>query len=315
MLTETFVEKYTPKHVNDLPYDNKFISILQNFININLIQVIFVSDDSFSKNCVVNSIINTMNLAPKDIMFLSNFKDQGVSNIRSEVKLFSQIAKSHHNKKRMLIIEDIETYSDNIQKLFINNLDKWYTNINVIITTNNIYNLNESLCSRLLPINIPKICDSKIVETIKFIAKNEHINLSQDMENLIKLISENNLQTVYHILNKCSLIQFKNELTLEIIKESCTIINIETIETYFNLLKQKKVKDAYDFLLKIVENGYSVIDILNELYLYVKISESLKEEEKYKCFKIISFYIVNFITIHEEELELLILSNDLTKIL
>ena len=122
MLTETFVEKYTPKHVNDLPYDNKFISILQNFININLIQVIFVSDDSFSKNCVVNSIINTMNLAPKDIMFLSNFKDQGVSNIRSEVKLFSQIAKSHHNKKRMLIIEDIETYSDNIQKLFIKNL-------------------------------------------------------------------------------------------------------------------------------------------------------------------------------------------------
>jgi DNA polymerase III delta prime subunit len=215
----------------------------------------------------------------------------------------------------MLIIEDIELYSDNIQKLFINNIDKWSKNINVIITCNNLYNMNESLTSRLLPITIPVVTKSTIRSIIERICGKEHIKLSKDNIDLIITLSENNLLSVFHILQKCALLQETVSLDEEIIKISCTIINIEKIKGYFNIVKSKKINEGYNYLLDIVENGYSVIDILNELYFFVKITNILNEEEKYKCFKIISAYIVNFITVHEEELELLILTHDLTKIL
>jgi len=315
MLGETFSEIYSPKTIDTLPFDEKFNSILKNFIDINLLQIILVSDDCFSKNCVITSIMNTLNMPSRDIMFLSNFKDQGVSNIRSEVKIFSQVAKSNKTQKRILIIEDIETYSDNIQKLFINNIDKWSKNINVIITCNNLYNINESLTSRLVPISIPKITNTTINNVIDDISQKESILLSDTMKELISQLSENNLQSVYHILHKCALLQENIPLSVEMIKNSCTIINIETIETFFDYVREKDTRGGYLYLLSIVDNGYSVIDILNELYLYVKITSKLSEEIKYKCFKIISSYIVNFITIHEEELELLILTHDLTKIL
>jgi len=315
MLCQTFLEKYSPTTIDSLPYESKFTTILRNFIDINLLQLILVSDNTFSKNIVINSIINTMHIAKRDILFLSNFKDQGVSNIRSEIKLFSQIAKTNSNAKRMLIIEDIESYSDNIQKLFINNIDKWSKNINVIITCNNLYNMNESLTSRLLPITIPVVTKSTISTLIQNICEKENIRLSKDNIDLIITLSENNLLSVFHILQKCALLQETVSLDEEIIKISCTIINIEKIKGYFNLVKSKKINEGYNYLLEIVENGYSVIDILNELYLFVKITNILNEEEKYKCFKIISAYIVNFITVHEEELELLILTHDLTKIL
>lgn len=315
MLCQTFLEKYSPTTIDSLPYESKFTTILRNFIDINLLQLILVSDNTFSKNIVINSIINTMHIAKRDILFLSNFKDQGVSNIRSEIKLFSQIAKTNSNAKRMLIIEDIESYSDNIQKLFINNIDKWSKNINVIITCNNLYNMNESLTSRLLPITIPVVTKFTIHSIIERICDKEEIKLSKDNIDLIITLSENNLLSVFHILQKCALLQENVELDEEIIKISCTIINIEKIKGYFNLVKSKKINEGYNYLLEIVENGYSVIDILNELYLFVKITNILNEEEKYKCFKIISAYIVNFITVHEEELELLILTHDLTKIL
>jgi DNA polymerase III delta prime subunit len=315
MLCQTFLEKYSPTTIDSLPYESKFTTILRNFIDINLLQLILVSDNTFSKNIVINSIINTMHIPKRNILFLSNFKDQGVSNIRSEIKLFSQIAKTNSNAKRMLIIEDIESYSDNIQKLFINNIDKWSKNINVIITCNNLYNMNESLTSRLLPITIPVVTKSTISTLIQNICEKENIRLSKDNIDLIITLSENNLLSVFHILQKCALLQETVSLDEEIIKISCTIINIEKIKGYFNLVKSKKINEGYNYLLEIVENGYSVIDILNELYLFVKITNILNEEEKYKCFKIISAYIVNFITVHEEELELLILTHDLTKIL
>ena len=205
MLCQTFLEKYSPTTIDSLPYESKFTTILRNFIDINLLQLILVSDNTFSKNIVINSIINTMHIAKRDILFLSNFKDQGVSNIRSEIKLFSQIAKTNSNAKRMLIIEDIESYSDNIQKLFINNIDKWSKNINVIITCNNLYNMNESLTSRLLPITIPVVTKFTIHSIIERICDKEEIKLSKDNIDLIITLSENNLLSVFHILQKCAL--------------------------------------------------------------------------------------------------------------
>lgn len=315
MLRETFVEKYSPQKIQDLPFDNQFNKILQQFIDINLIRVVLISEDSFSKTCVINALIKSMSIRSQDVMFLSQFKDQGVNNIRSEVKLFSQIAKTNECKKRILVIEDIDTYSDNIQKLFINNIDKWSQNINFLVTSSNLYSINQSLLSRLLPLPIPHIQTPLITAVIQTISNHEHIELTTDMIDIIIKLSENNLLTVFHILEKCSLLQAQTKLTIEIIKESCTIIHVELFEHYFEMLRDKNLKGGYEHLISIVKNGYSVIDILNELYLFVKITQKLTEPQKYKCFKILSHYIVNFITIHEEELELLILTSDLAKIL
>jgi DNA polymerase III delta prime subunit len=315
MLCQTFLEKYSPKTIDSLPYEEKFTTILQNFININLLQLILVSDNTFSKNIVVNSIINTLKISNPDILFLSNFKDHGVSNIRSEIKLFSQLTKTDNSVKRILVIEDIESYNDNIQRLFINNIDKWSKNINVIITCNNLFNINDSLTSRLLPITIPNITKPTVYSIVEKICKEEKIILDPRHIDLIITLSQNNLLSVFHILQKCALVQDSMPLTEDIIKISCTIINVEKIKGYFELIKSKKIREGYDYLLEIVDNGYSVIDILNELYLFVKITDILTEEQKYLSFKIISSYIVNFITVHEEELELLILTHDLTKIL
>ena len=84
---------------------------------------------------------------------------------------------------------------------------------------------------------------------------------------------------------------------------------------YFTLAKKGELKEGYEYLLTITEKGYSVMDILNEMYVFIKITKILTEEEKYKCCKIISSYIVHFITIHEEELELLLFTDEIIKVL
>ena len=60
---------------------------------------------------------------------------------------------------------------------------------------------------------------------------------------------------------------------------------------------------------------YSVIDILDNLYLFIKINEKLNENEKYNIIKIISKYIVIFYNFHEDEIELSFLTYDLISLL
>ena len=315
MLNQTLAEKYFPKSICDLPFESNFKDTIKKFIDINLLHTIFISDDYFSKNILITTIVNEFNLSNNDILYVSNFKDQGVSNIRSEVKLFSQVPSSNKKYNKLLIIEDIDSFSENIQKLFTNNIDKWSNNLNIIITCINVYSIDESLASRLLSISIPNITYTTIKKHINTIITNENIDIDDEIIKYIISISDLNIQILYNILQKCLFLQKKIKPTLDLIKISCTTINRDTLNDYFLFLKKKQITLAYKHLLKIVDNGHSVIDILNELYSFIKHTDILTEKQKFSCFKIVSNYIVTFITIHEEELELLLFTNDMINIL
>ena len=65
----------------------------------------------------------------------------------------------------------------------------------------------------------------------------------------------------------------------------------------------------------IFDKGYSVMDILDSYFQFIKINSVLEEEKKYQCIKIISSYISRFHTQHEDEVELVFLTHDLINLI
>ena len=313
MLNENYATKYFPQTLNDLPLDNKFIQILQKCISNNMLQILLVGDDDYIKLMVLQTIIKTLEIPRSEQLFISQIKDQGVTNMRYEIKHFSQTPSP--NSKKILVIDDIHMFSENIQKLFINNIDKWSKNIYIVVTCNNVYSVDECLVSRLFPLNIPEMKKETLMKHIDKICQIEHINLNKCYQEFIIQIAESNLQTIYHILHKCKLLQYDKEVDYNLLKHTCTLIHVDEMREYFSIAKQGQLKKGYEYLMTISDKGYSVLDILNEMYLFIKITNLLNEEEKYMSCKIISSYIVHFITIHEEELELLLFTQEIIKVL
>jgi DNA polymerase III gamma/tau subunit len=314
MILETnFSDKYSPKTLENLPVNPSLITLFQNFIKINRIQLLLISEDEYLKLTIIKLFIKTLAINQQDMLFTSKIRDQGVTNMRYEIKMFCQ-SPSKYGKK-LLVIDDIHIFSESIQKLFVNNIDKWSKNLHVLVTTNNIYSVDEILVTRLFPINIPSVSTQKVNDMIKYICDKEELNISNTSQELISLLSQQNIQNVYHVLEKCRLLQAANiEITSDIIKKCSTLINFDMLEQYFIFCKNGDVLSGYNHLLKIIDNGHSVLDILNEISNYSKISDILNEEQKYKCCKIVSQYIVVFITIHEEELELLLFTQEFVDI-
>jgi len=56
------------------------------------------------------------------------------------------------------------------------------------------------------------------------------------------------------------------------------------------------------------------MDILDNYFLFVKITELLTEDEKYKIIPYICKYITIFHNIHEDEIELALFTNNLVDI-
>ena len=314
MILETnFLDKYAPTTIENLPINESLKALFCNFIKMNRIQLLLISHDEYLKLLIIKILIKILKINNDDILFTSNMKDQGVAAMRYEIKMFCQSPSKNGGK--ILVVDDIHTFSESIQKLFINNIDKWIKNIHVLMTTDNIYSVDEILVTRLFPINISSVSNNTLIHMIKTTCTSEKIAMTDESQNLICALSQQNIQNIYHVLEKCMLLQSGGvAITSDIIKQCCTLINFNMLKQYFEFCKAGDIMGGYNHLLKIVDNGHSVLDILNEIYTYIKASDFLCEEEKYKCCKIVSQYIVVFIIIHEEELELLLFTQEIVDI-
>lgn len=314
MILETnFLDKYAPTTIENLPINESLKALFCNFIKMNRIQLLLISHDEYLKLLIIKILIKILKINNDDILFTSNMKDQGVAAMRYEIKMFCQSPSKNGGK--ILVVDDIHTFSESIQKLFINNIDKWNKNIHVLMTTDNIYSVDEILVTRLFPINISSVSNNTLIHMIKTTCTSEKIAMTDESQNLICALSQQNIQNIYHVLEKCMLLQSGGvAITSDIIKQCCTLINFNMLKQYFEFCKAGDIMGGYNHLLKIVDNGHSVLDILNEIYTYIKASDFLCEEEKYKCCKIVSQYIVVFIIIHEEELELLLFTQEIVDI-
>ena len=63
--------------------------------------------------------------------------------------------------------------------------------------------------------------------------------------------------------------------------------------------------------MKLQDRGFSVMDILDSYFIYIKHSSIIEEKTKYEFTKLICKYITIFHNIHEDEIELALITNDI----
>ena len=72
---------------------------------------------------------------------------------------------------------------------------------------------------------------------------------------------------------------------------------------------------SFKLIYSIYDLGYSVIDILDNYFLFIKLTKILNENEKFLIIKLLCKYITIFYNIHEDEIELSLFTNNLLKLL
>lgn len=71
------------------------------------------------------------------------------------------------------------------------------------------------------------------------------------------------------------------------------------------------LKKGIEILYQLSDSGYSVIDILDFFFVFIKQTDSLDELHKYQLIPIICKYITIFHNMHEDVIELAFFANHL----
>ena len=310
-----FIHKYQPVYFEDFGIDKEIILMLKTLILMDNLNVLLIGDIASGKTSLLNTLIReyykgfSSKEYDENVLYINSLKEQGINYYRTDVKTFCQTCSSIKNKKKFVILDDIDMINEQSQQVFRNCIDKYSHNVHFISSCSNIQKVIESLQSRFTIIKIKPLKRENLLKLINKIQDTEKIDIDDDAKNFIISVSNNTVKTLINYMEKFKLIGEK--ITYNLANSLCSNISFLTLEKYTILIKNKQLTDSIALIYQIYDKGYSVMDILDNYFLFVKTTNILNEEEKYKIIPHICKYITVFHNIHEDEIELALFTNNL----
>ena len=313
-----FLKKYQPKFYKDFAIDQEYITLLNTLKNMNNLNILLLGNSGCGKTSLLFASIREYYQQEKipinNVLFINNLKEQGIQYYRTEVKTFCQTPSIIHGKKKIIILDDIDFINDQSQQVFRNCIDKYSHNVHFLASCSNTQKVIDSIQSRCSIIKIKPIQKKFLRRIFNKIKSSEKLIINDKATNFILNICNNSIRLLINYLEKFKLLDIP--ITEKKVKEICTNISFYEFEQFTNeWYKKKNLIKSIQLIFNIYKKGYSVMDILDSYFIFIKITEQLPEEIKYKVIILILKYIAIFYTLHENEIEIILFTNQLIKLI
>ena len=303
-MDEPFIFKYKPKTLNEFLSNNNLKELINSYINIDELNIILLGDSGSGKTTLIECILKEYyknNILDYDILIINSLKEQGISFYRNEVKNFCQTI-TLSDKKKTIIIDDIDSINEQCQQVFRNYIDKYSNNINVIMSCSNIHKIIDTLKSRVSILKLESINKNIIDNIVTRIITKENIIIEDSVKEKLYQISNYSIRNIINYLEKIKL--YNKSITEENLYILCSNISYFSLENYTKLCMQNNFNESLKILYNFYNIGYTLMDIYDEYFIYIKYSNILNNKQKIIINKILCKYISIFYNNHEEPIEL-----------
>ena len=319
MTDKLFINKYQPLNFKDFGENNEIIKMLKTLILIDDLNILLIGDMTSGKTSILNALVREYysGFSPKDyednVLYINSLKEQGINYYRTDVKTFCQTCSNIKGKKKFVVLDDIDFINEQSQQVFRNCMDKFSHNVNFISSCSNNQKVIESLQSRLTIIKIKPLQKDNLYNIIDNIKQKENIDIDEDAQEFIINISNNTVKILINYMEKFKILN--QRITLQLATQLCSNISFLTFGEYTNFILKSELAAAIKIIYELYDKGYSVMDILDNYFIFIKTTNILTEEQKYKIIPYLCKYITIFHNIHEDEIELSLFTNNIIKII
>ena len=238
------------------------------------------------------------------ILRISTLLDQGIQFFRSDVKTFCQTCP--HGAQKTVVLDDMDTLSESGQRVFLNYMDL-YPTVHFIASATSASKLVDGLDSRLILFKLTPFSESYLRSEIERVATLETIPYDPAALDLLVEHCGGSMRTLLNTLEKVGLL---GGASLETVAANCINIDARSLHAFTECVDRGDELAAMDLLYAVHESGFSVMDILDTYFAFIKVA-AIEETRKYAMLKIIAKYITIFNTVHEHGIELLFFVHDL----
>jgi len=319
MVKDTFTYKYRPKKLYDFNMKTELHKVLETCITTENLNLLLTGNSGTGKTSLIQTIITEYYGTHIDvenhenILSINILKEQGISYYRNDARSFCQTSSIIPHKRKIVLLDDIDIINEQSQQVFRNCMDKYSHNVCFVASCTNVEKVIDSLQSRMDIIRIPPPTTVELTSIAKYITTKENICMDKSVISFIVLVCNGSIRILINYLEKFSLM--RKPIDIELASQLCTNISYNELDTYTHACIQGELLRAIDIVKEFIQKGYSVTDILDCLFTYIKYTDLLTEDQKYNILPYICKYITIFHNVHEDEIELIFFTNNMVSML
>ena len=195
--------------------------------------------------------------------------------------------------------------------MFRNCIDKYSHNVCFIASCTNVQKVIDNLQSRQIILKINPINAACMQNILRKICDREQLEMSEDAAQFTLKVCNGSVRILINYLEKFKIVGLP--ISLQLANQLCTNIGFSKFDAYTAdcLPPCKPIAKCIAHLYELYDQGYSVMDILDNYFIYVKGTQLLSESMQYRVIAIICKYISIFHNVHEDEIELALFTNNL----
>jgi len=315
-MINSLIVKYLPRTFDSFELEPNIVSLLRKAIEFDALNMLIISNPGCGKTSLINVIVeNYFCKHPKsaaNILRISSIKEQGISYYRGDVRTFCQSLSSIPNKRKVVILDDLDLISEQSQQVFRNCIDKYNKNVHFIASCTNAQKVIESLQSRLISVQIPPLSRSSLSNIMERIVHSENIIISSDAYEYILDVSNGSARALINYLEKMAILE--RTITTETAYSLCTDISVHDYESYLQSCYENNLQEAIGKLYCIYSNGFSVMDVLSGLFRHLRNSKTFESNKLFEIIPLICKHIIAFSEIHEDKIELAFFTANVLKV-
>ena len=281
----SFISKYKPKTLEETFYNENFKDVINSLINMNCLNVLLKGDVCSGKTTLTECILNkyyqnvNKNDVYGDIYVFTCLNEQGINGFRRILKEFCQTKGNIQERKKTIVLDDIDTLTEQNQQIIRSNIDKYSSSINFIATCSNLNKVIDTLQSRFNILKIPPITNTELETVYTRICMNEDLLIDKECKKFIITMCDYSINVLINNLEKIKFYSSKH-IDIDDIKQICCQISHNYYDKYYEYLIAEKKRDAFNIFLTLYETGYSFIDILENFVGYIKHTDIININEK-----------------------------------
>ena len=288
-----WIEKYRPSNTNEILLDRFLLEKIYKIIEHRCIpNMILTGEPGTGKTSTILIIAKSIYDDPveysENVLELNASDDRGLSIINNTIIPFCQ--KITNSPEKLIILDEADSITNKAQNLLSNIIAEYKKNCRFVFICNDSTKVNESIQSKCMIINYPRLRDSFINDKLIEICKKESIKYTKESIDELIFISDKDIRKS---INNLECIKYThNDLTVENIYKLLDKPKPAYIRNILYLCLNNKFKESLLELTRLYKNGYNASDILLTFldYLIKPNSDlSISQHKKMKLFNIVSF--------------------------
>ena len=277
-----WVEKYRPEKVSDVSSQEEVISSLQKGISSGQIpHLLFYGPPGTGKTTTMLALARSLygpELYKSRILELNASDDRGISVVREKIKTFASSAVGTQKtpgypcpRYKFIILDEADTMTPDAQSALRRVMEQYSKVTRFCLICNYVTRLIEPLASRCSKFRFKSLTHETMIHRLTTIASTEKVKLDPNALDAIMTASGGDMRKAVNYLQSSHQLSSPNNgiVTADAVVEMSGAVPSNTMNVYISAIVSKKFDDALKAAEDILNEGYSLGQILSQLHDHV----------------------------------------------